>query len=105
MKLRPAARLALSALLVAAAIGVVVDPAAAQEKEPAATRQYNSTIGLQNRALQNPELFDQAAAEWDKFINDFPGDPRVPAARMFLGFCQLGAKKPEQAVATFEQLL
>ena len=60
MKLRPAARLSLSALVVAAAIGAGAESAPAQEKTAAATRQYNSAVGLQNRAAQNPDLFVKA---------------------------------------------
>lgn len=77
-------------------------PARAQEVkiDPAATRDYAVAAGLQNK-----QLHAQAIQRWQKFIQTYPADPRLPNAHNHLGTCQLQDKKYADAVATFRTVL
>jgi TolA-binding protein len=74
-------------------------PAHAQQAETA-TPQYAAAAALQNR-----EQYDLAADEWRKFLQNYPGDPRVGRARHYLGLCQLKGKQYAAAAETFDKLL
>ncbi len=62
----------------------------------ASTRQYAAAVALQNRGV-----FDLAAAEWVKFIEEHKGHPRLPNALLHLGVCYLKTDKLEQAAESF----
>lgn len=64
--------------------------------DPAAVRQYNLAVGLQNK-----KLYAQAAVRWAAFIKDYAKDPRVPNAYHSLGICQLQDNKLTEAAASF----
>jgi len=66
----------------------------------AATRQYAAAVSLQNRGV-----FDLAAAEWVRFIENHGNDPRVPRAFHYLGVCYLKNGDLPQAVQAFETVL
>ena len=57
-------------LLVALALASMWSHARAQEKTPAATRQYNAAVGLHNSGA-----YDLAAEEWTKFLDNY----KIPA--------------------------
>jgi TolA-binding protein len=66
----------------------------------AARQQYAAAVALQNR-----ELYDTAAEEWESFLRKFPQDPRADRAQHYLGVCQYQDKKYPQAVASFEKVI
>jgi len=66
----------------------------------AATRQYAAAVALQNR-----EIYDLAAEEWEKFISDFSSDSRVAKAQHYLGVCHLKSQKYEEAIRAFDGVL
>src|SRR5882724_4743420 len=68
--------------------------------DPAATRDYAVAAGLQNK-----QLHAQAIQRWQKFIQTYPNDPRLPNAHNHLGTCQLQDRKYADAVATFRTVL
>jgi TolA-binding protein len=72
----------------------------AQAQSDAATRQYAVAVGLQNR-----KLYDLAGEEWDKFLKQFPDDPRQDKAKHYLGTCYLQAGKPDQAIALLAEVV
>lgn len=71
-------------------------PLAAQDADPAATRDFNTTA-----ALQNNGLYEKAAQKWDQFIKAYPQDKRLDKVHYYLGICQLHTKKYPEAIATF----
>lgn len=75
-------------------------PAEEPKADSAATREYAVATGLQNK-----QLYPQAAARWQKFIETFPSDARLDRAHFHLGACQLHAGEPIKAAATFRTLL
>lgn len=81
----------LSAALLAATIS---SRALAQQESEAATRQYAAAV-----RLQNLESYDLAAAEWQKFLQQFPADPRAARAQHNLGVCFYLANQFEPAQA------
>jgi len=110
MNLLPPTRLG---MLVAALVLLVMVPcaaeaaaapeppaAAAPEMTPAATRQYAAAV-----RLQNLKSYDLAIEEWEKFLDQFQGDPRVGEATHYLGVCYYQAGKLDEASATFEKVV
>ncbi|HEV7222543.1 MAG TPA: tetratricopeptide repeat protein [Pirellulales bacterium] len=75
-------------------------PAEEPKADSAATREYAVATGLQNK-----QLYPQAAARWQKFIETFRGDARLDRAHFHLGACQLQAGEPAKAAAAFRTLL
>ncbi|HXT57415.1 MAG TPA: tetratricopeptide repeat protein [Pirellulales bacterium] len=75
-------------------------PAEEPKADSAATREYAVATGLQNK-----QLYPQAAARWQKFIETFRSDARLDRAHFHLGACQLQAGEPAKAAATFRTLL
>ncbi|MBN8625482.1 MAG: tetratricopeptide repeat protein, partial [Planctomycetes bacterium] len=79
--------------------------AVAQEAGPistpaAANQQFAAAVALHNR-----QAWDLAADEWGRFIKDFPNDPRVSAARHYLGMCRMQLKDYAGASAVLQQLV
>lgn len=91
-------RIALAGMVLA--LVLTAAGAQAQDKTEAATRHYAATVALQNR-----ELFDVAAEEWVKFIEQFPQDPRVSRAHHYLGVCYLKQNKLDLAAQEFDTVL
>ncbi len=103
MRFLPLARpgcLILALLLIGPVWTGTAAPAHSQEKTDAGTRQYAAAVALQNRGV-----YDLAADEWAKFIENFKTDPRVDRAYHYLGICQLKSNKPDQALAAFETVI
>ena len=75
-------------------------PAPSKADEAAATRQYAAAVALQNR-----EVYDLAAEEWQTFIKNFPKDPRVDRGYHYLGICYLKSQQLEPALETFKKVL
>ncbi len=71
----------------------------ADKSADAATRQYAVAVGFQNQ-----KLYDSAIDEWKAFLRKHPKDARVDKATHYLGICQLQARQPEAAAATFESV-
>jgi TolA-binding protein len=65
-----------------------------------AARQYAAAVALQNR-----EVYDLAAEEWDKFIQSFPKDDRAPRAHHFRAVCRLQLKEYDQALSGFQYVV
>jgi TolA-binding protein len=99
---RPQARLLKTAAwaLVVAFLGF--RSAEAQDAKPdnAATRDYAVAVGLENK-----QLFPQAAARWQKFIDTYRNDSRLDRAHYHLATCQLEMGEAEKAAATYRNLL
>ncbi len=98
MKSAAYARLGSCVLVLALASASARAPA--QEKTEAATRQYNTAVGL-----HNSEVYDLGAEEWIKFLNDYKKDPRADRAWHYLGVCYLKQNKLEKAAETFETVV
>jgi TolA-binding protein len=71
----------------------------AQEPDPAAVRDFNTTA-----ALQNNGLYEKAAQKWEQFIKDYPQDKRLDKVHYYLGICQLHTKKFDEAIKTFQTI-
>ena len=69
---------------------------AAQEVDPAAARDFNTSA-----ALQNNGLYEKAAQKWGQFFKDHPQDERLDKAYYYLGICQLHTQKFPEAIASF----
>ncbi len=74
----------------------------AQDAKPenAATRDYAVAVGLENK-----QLYPQAAARWQKFIDTYRGDARLDRAHYHLATCQLQAGEADKAAAAYRNLL
>lgn len=86
----------LGAAMVCAAMGRAAD----EEPSEAATRQFASAVALQNRGV-----FELAAEEWAKFIDENPKDPRRDQAFHFLGVCYLKSNRFDLAAQSFKIVL
>lgn len=75
-------------------------PAEEAKNANAATRDYAVAVGLENK-----QLYPQAAARWQKFIDSYRGDERLDRAHYHLATCQLQAGEAEKAGAGYRQLL
>lgn len=94
-------RLAVLAAVWAFAITLSTAFAAQQTGETdAATRQYAAAVALQNR-----EVYDLAAEEWEKFISSFSADSRIAKAEHYLGICHLKSQKYKEAIRAFDGVL
>ncbi|NUQ65746.1 MAG: tetratricopeptide repeat protein [Pirellulales bacterium] len=82
------------------AASLVSSRAAAQQESEAATRQYAAAV-----RFQNLESYDLAAAEWQKFLQQFPADPRAAKAQYNLGVCYYLDNKPDQAQAALQTVI
>jgi len=49
--------------------------------------------------------WDRAAAQYESFLAENPGDPQRAEVRLQLGKCRLAAGHPEQAIRAFDQAL
>jgi len=76
------------------------DAPVAKKSPPAAVRQFRDAVAFQDRGV-----YELAADEWQKFLQQFPQDPLVPKARHYLGVCQLLEKQYDAALATFRQVI
>jgi TolA-binding protein len=84
------------------AAGAKVPPSRAGEERQsseAAILQYRAAVAFHNR-----QQYDFAVEEWERFLEKFPDDPLAAKAQHYAGVCYLQLKKPEQAIAAFEQL-
>ncbi len=86
-------------VLAAVAWGLVARSAPAQPAD-AATRQYAATVALQNRGV-----YDLAAEEWQKFIERYPTDARIPRAHHYLGVCYYQRGQYEPALRAFQTVI
>ncbi len=66
----------------------------------AAVRQYRAAV-----ALQNKQLYDLAAEEWQAFLAEYPQDKLAADARHYLGICLFQQEQYELAEAAFQQAL
>lgn len=86
-------------------LGVIAACLTAQETAPAktddaATRQYAAAVALQNR-----EVYDLAAEEWQTFVTKFPNDPRIDRGYHYLGICYLKNQQLDKAAETLSKVL
>lgn len=94
-------RSSLRRLLAVAILASLFSSAApAQQQSEPATRQYAVAV-----RFQNLESYDLAAAEWRKFLEQFPADPRAAKAQFNLGVCYYLDNKLDKAQATLETLI
>jgi TolA-binding protein len=85
-------------LLVVLSTGLVLHSScAAQESSNEAKAAYADVANLQNNGA-----FDTAAADWAKFLKDFPKDPLAPKAQHYLGVCLMKQDKFAEAAAAFD---
>lgn len=70
------------------------------EVAPQATVQYNAAA-----KLQNSQLWELAAAEWESFLKAFPNDPRAGRATHYCGVCLYNLKRYEEAAGAFRKSL
>jgi TolA-binding protein len=75
-------------------------PSRAQEKNEAATPEYNSAVKLQNKGE-----YKLAAEQWTEFIHKYPADARVDRAFHYLGVCYLQSNQVETALQCFETVV
>ena len=87
-------------VLLLAVLARGADPAEAQQKTDAATRQYAAAV-----RLQNLESYDLAAETWVKFIEDFKTDPRAGNATYYLGVCYFQDGKYQEALKPFVKVV
>lgn len=84
-------------LLIACAPAAGQQPAASPA---AAVRQFRDAVAFQDRGV-----YDLAADEWQKFLDEFPSDPLAPQARHYLGVCRLLLKQYDAAVKNFVRVI
>lgn len=89
-----------SAVWFVAALAAAGSLLAEEKTDNAATRDYAVAVGFQNK-----QLYPQAVARWQKFIDAYPNDPRRDRAHYHLGACQLKSGDAEKAAATFRLVL
>ena len=53
------------------------------------------------RSVMNDGDYARAIVEFERFIHFFPGDTRVPSARLFIGMCYLNDRRYEEAREIF----
>jgi cellulose synthase operon protein C len=73
------------------------DDAPAQKSPPAAVRQFRDCAAFQDRGV-----YDLAADEWERFLEQFPQDPLAAKAHHYLGMCRLLLKQYDAAAADFK---
>ncbi len=74
--------------------------ARAQQETDAATRQFATAA-----RLQNLESYDLAAAQWQKFLQEHPADPRSTQVRHNLGVCYYLDNKLQQAQSELQAVI
>ncbi|HWB09843.1 MAG TPA: tetratricopeptide repeat protein [Pirellulales bacterium] len=86
----------------AMAVLLAFSAAEAQETKPdnAATRDYAVAVGFENK-----QLFPQAAARWQKFVETYRNDSRLDRAHYHLATCQLEMGEADKAAAAYRNLL
>jgi len=57
------------------------------------------------RGVMNGGDYTRAIVEFERFIHFFPGDPRVPKARLLIGICYLKDRRYEAAREIFYQFI
>lgn len=77
----------------------------AQGTAPTTTNEAARQQYVAARALQNRELFDAAAEEWETFLKKFATDPLAGWAQHYLGVCRLQNKEYDKAQAAFLQVI
>src|SRR5579872_3467086 len=93
-------RLQIVVWALSAVIGVAAAEAQDAKPENAATRDYAVAVGFENK-----QLYPQAAARWQKFIDTYRNDARLDRAHYHLATCQLEAGEAEKAAATYRNVL
>ncbi|MEM8679019.1 MAG: tetratricopeptide repeat protein [Planctomycetota bacterium] len=76
--------------------GCLVSVALAQSPEQEATQQYSAAV-----ALQNQQLFDLAAEEWENFLDQYPDHKLSGKASYYLGVCRFQQRDYAQAERAF----
>ncbi|MEA3438569.1 MAG: tetratricopeptide repeat protein, partial [Thermodesulfobacteriota bacterium] len=56
-------------------------------------------------SVMNGGDYTRAIVEFERFTHFFPGDPRVPKARLLIGMCYLKDRRYEAARAIFYQFI
>ena len=88
--------LLLTALMLAPTVVRAQEPGQAKSS-PAAVSQYRDAVAFQNRGI-----YDLAADEWQKFLENFAADPLAGKAQHYLGVCRLQLKQYDQVIASFK---
>lgn len=105
LSVRPA-RLVSLGLAVCLWVSTLMSPAArgqeAKVKLKAESTSEALTMYGDAANFQNNGAFELAAAEWDKFLKQFPDDPLVPKAQHYAGVCHLQLKNLDKAAANFQ---
>jgi TolA-binding protein len=99
---RPRARLLNAAARAMAVVLLAFSAAEAQQakSDNAATRDYAVAVGLENK-----QLYPQAAARWQKFVDTYRNDARLDRAHYHLATCQLEMGETDKAAASYRDLL
>ncbi len=87
-------RLSVLSLVNAAVFGQAKAPGLS----PAATSDYQAAAGLQERGS-----YDLAAEAWQRFIREYPQDPRVADAYFFWAVCEYNRQAFPEAAAAFQE--
>lgn len=72
-----------------------------KKSTPASQRAYNTAAGVHNGGV-----YEVAAKQWEKFLEDYPADELSPRAAHYLGICYMQMKPPKyaEAVKTYDNL-
>jgi len=72
-----------------------------KKSTPASQRAYNMAAGVHNGGV-----YDVAAKQWQKFLEQYPADELSPRATHYLGICYMQMKPPKyaEAVQTYDEL-
>ncbi len=76
------------------------DDAPVPKSPPAWVRQFRDSVAFQDRGV-----YDLAADEWEKFLEQFPKDPLTPKAQHYLGLCRLLLKQYDAATVAFQRVI
>src|SRR5262249_17338455 len=89
-------------ILVAAALALLGGPLAHAQKveDRMAEDQYNFATELFGK-----KLYELAIQQYEKFVTDFPGNPKVSSAQIRIGESYLRLDKNQQAVQAYEKVL
>jgi TolA-binding protein len=73
-----------------------------KESTPASQKAYNMAAGVHNGGV-----YDVAAGQWKKFLDEYPNDTLAPRAAHYLGICYMQVKPPkyDEAVKTYADLI
>ena len=78
-------------------LSLLPSAAVAQKSSAEAIEQYRSAV-----ALQNQELYDLAAEEWEAFVKKHGNDQYVGNAQHYLGVCYFQTEKYAKADKAFD---